>query len=207
MARVTDTLVLDHRGDVIIDLRVQPNANSTTDLRDDGVADPKPEPLAADSKPDSVRYLVSSRHLCLASPVFRAMMEGPWLETPGTSSEPRRIMAVEWDPDALLIVLRVIHGQHRSVPRRVPIAQLREIALIVDYYKCHEAVEVFGSFWVPAIEKGCPTTSAEGALLYFFIASVFREEQLFEKAATAILSYGKGPLDTGRLPIAPALIG
>lgn len=228
--------VLDHRGDLILVLGPptteikaleradEHHATPTTPVKsaiavatsdDNGEKGVQSKQISHQKRPVSNqdheyhRYQVSSRHLCLASPVFRAMLEGPWAEGQHDAEigRTREITTSEWDAQALLIVLRVIHGQNRSVPRAVTAAQLQEIAIIVDYYQCHEAVEFFGDFWVPAIKKGCPTTSAEGALPYFFIASVFRKKHLFQTAAGVILGFGKGPLNTGRLPISPTLVG
>lgn len=214
---------LDHQGDIIIVLHISPVEKSADDQSNTPVVsqgEPSNQPNDSadaeavaelnasvnDVESRSVRYRVSSRHLCLASRVFRTMLEGPWKEKRGTSNAPLEMSTTQWDPDAFLIVLQIIHGQHRSVPRTVTMEQLRDIAIIVDYYQCHEAIEIFADFWVPGVQKDCQATSLEEALPYLFIASVFHAQDLFRKTATAVVSYAKGPLDTRGLPIPTYLI-
>ncbi|CAJ2508725.1 Uu.00g137510.m01.CDS01 [Anthostomella pinea] len=46
------------------------------------------------------------------------------------------ICAEDWDANALSILMYVIHGRHRGVPRSASLELLTKIAVLVDYYKC-----------------------------------------------------------------------
>ncbi|GKT61104.1 hypothetical protein ColTof3_08443 [Colletotrichum tofieldiae] len=61
--------------------------------------------------------------------------------------------------------MNVIHVQARDVPRKVSLEMLAKIAVIVDYYKCHNAIHFFSQTWVENLGK--PLPSAYGIdLLY-----------------------------------------
>jgi hypothetical protein len=48
---------------------------------------------------------------------------------------------------ALVIVLRIIHGESNWVPQRVSVDELSDIARVVDYMECHEAVHAWYRIW------------------------------------------------------------
>lgn len=45
--------------------------------------------------------------------------------------------------EALLSLMQIVNGRTRSVPGEVNLEMLAEIAVLVDYFDCLEAVEVF----------------------------------------------------------------
>lgn len=56
--------------------------------------------------PPDIEFRVSSRHLILASPFFKAALNGPWEESMSSSVDGcRRIYAADWDPQAFLILM------------------------------------------------------------------------------------------------------
>ncbi|KAM0543959.1 hypothetical protein ACHAPJ_012054 [Fusarium lateritium] len=107
-------------------------------------------PSTNDAKTIEVRFRVSSAHLCLASPVFRAMLDGPFSEGIRNKQGLYEIKAFDWGAEALLILLDIIHGHHRSTPKTVELFLLLDIAALVDYYQCHEIVEPFAEMWIAA---------------------------------------------------------
>ncbi|KAI8710785.1 hypothetical protein NCS52_01538300 [Fusarium sp. LHS14.1] len=91
----------------------------------------------------SYRMLVSSSHLTQASPVFQKMLKGSFTEAVANSQGLYSITATEWDPEALVLVLDIMHGHNRSVPRKITLEMMAKVATIVDYYDCLEIVEIF----------------------------------------------------------------
>lgn len=91
---------------------------------------------------------VSSRHLTLASRVFRVMFDGNFRErvSPG-ESQPKVIPLPEDDPEAMVILLGIIHGLTRRVPRRVEPSLLLKIAILIDKYELHEVSEILTDEW------------------------------------------------------------
>lgn len=64
----------------------------------------------------STTFLVSSGAMCLASSVWRAMLEGDFKEA-DTSKGKREIHFADDDPVALLMLLRVGHMQFKELSR------------------------------------------------------------------------------------------
>jgi hypothetical protein len=101
-------------------------------------------PSTDPSSSQPVRVRCSSKHLALASTYFRRIFEGPWKEnTNDSTGSPRTVQALNWDKQALLVILNIIHGRTRAVPRHINLEMLAKIAVMVDYYGCLEAVEHF----------------------------------------------------------------
>jgi hypothetical protein len=110
-------------------------------------------------EPDiDVHMRVSSKHMMLASPVFKAMLhrgnfkEGRELDFTGSVSIP----LPDDHPEAFLIVLNIIHGRNRAVPRQLSISTMTNISILVDKYQMVEAVEVFWSSWVEDLKIDLP---------------------------------------------------
>ncbi|RYP41939.1 hypothetical protein DL767_000676 [Monosporascus sp. MG133] len=102
------------------DLEAEP-ANIKTELVADASFEPNvanSETLDADhTKRSEIQFRLSSRHLVLASSFFRKALEGPWKEGHSVTSDGcRYIHTEEWDPDALLVLMQIIHGRNWSVP-------------------------------------------------------------------------------------------
>ncbi|KAF5688928.1 hypothetical protein FDENT_4644 [Fusarium denticulatum] len=151
-----------------------------------------------------VRIRVSSRHLILASCFFRSALGGPWREASTTSSffgKPlRQIIAYEWDAVAFALVLDIIHGRHRGVPRFVDIMLLTRIATIVDFYHCQEVVQIFGDHWY-GIDNLLWSEYSSRTLMWLFISWVFSGEDAFNKATEMTLGHMDDPsnIDTKEL--------
>jgi len=155
---------------------------------------PSPE---ADTTPDEdepdrepavvVHMLVSSKHMMLASPVFKAMLqhsrfkEGQELSATGKVEIPLS----DDDPYAFRIILDIIHGRNRQVPREIDLDLLSSISKLVDKYQMVEAVESFSDGWIDAIEEdllpaGYATEEdAEDVHRWLGIAWVFAREDEF----------------------------
>ncbi|PQE18705.1 BTB POZ domain-containing protein [Rutstroemia sp. NJR-2017a BBW] len=95
-----------------------------------------------------VRMVLSSKHMCLASPVFKAMLQGRFKE----SHQLRENGKVEVPlPDdnayAFEILARLIHGRFSTVPKQIPIWLLTAIAVLVDKYQLLEIVQLHVANW------------------------------------------------------------
>ncbi|PMD25408.1 hypothetical protein NA56DRAFT_565466 [Hyaloscypha hepaticicola] len=101
--------------------------------------------------------LVSSRHMMLASPVFRAMLDGNFKEGCDLTSNGKvQVPLPDDDPEAFAIVLDIIHGHNRRVPREVELELLTEISILVDKYQIYEAVEFFAESWIEGLNFSLP---------------------------------------------------
>lgn len=112
--------------DVVTDVQDKADVIGDTsifgDKRLNGLTNTNNSEEVAPELPDiAVHMLVSSKHMMLASPVFRAMLrpdtfkEGQTLQAAGKLE----VSLPDDDPVALVVLLNIIHGQTRKVPRRV----------------------------------------------------------------------------------------
>lgn len=170
----------------------------------------EPQPAEPEAEA-SVRFLVSSRHLILASPVFAAMLSisSGWSESQKDADGLYQIGAEDWDETALSIVLNVLHGQHRKVPETVALEMLAKIAIIVDYYQVHEAVVLASRTWLSALKLvKLPTECDRDLCLWLTVASVFTDTKLFKSLTrVAILQSWEGMKFPAGLPIPSAVNG
>ncbi|KAI1283499.1 hypothetical protein F5Y07DRAFT_155014 [Xylaria sp. FL0933] len=156
----------------------------------------------------SVRLQVSSSHLKLSSPYFKKALDGPFKESYSTADGLRHIDADGWDKEAFVIVMQILHGRNRPIPRRLDLEMLAKVAVIVDYYNCHESVEPFAEIWHNGID--IPWSKAlniinQDLIIYLFVSWVFDWEGELRATTKVAQNLSEGPLSTMGLPI-PELI-
>jgi hypothetical protein len=173
---------------------------------------PEPEPPEEpaeddDTEPESIEIRVSSRHVALASTQFKRTLTGAWKE--GTTLRSQgflRMEIAEWDADALLILMNIIHGRTRSVPRLISLEVLAKIAVLVDYYECAEVVEIFSDMWITELKEKMPETYSRDTVLWICISWLFRKPEEFHTATTVALTESGSPIQDLGLPIPPGII-
>jgi len=142
-----------------------------------------------------VTFRLSSRHLILASPIFKAALKGGWKEGSAVGGE-FRIDAEDWNVAALAIVMDVIHGRHRRVPKEIDRNMFTMVAAIVDYYDVHEIIQPQSTAWINHLR---PTTgnmgfaSGQTVFCWMSISLVFGDEPIFANAVRAALLESSGP--------------
>ncbi|KAF5628784.1 hypothetical protein F52700_7876 [Fusarium sp. NRRL 52700] len=155
--------------------------------------------------------------------VFRKMLTGSWKEsapagttlpkTPAEATEAsavREISTTGWDVHAFFTVLRIMHGCNRQVPEVVSISFFVDVAVIVDYYECADAVAIAANLWKTDIltSKGERSPMQEKAsVMWLWIAWVFAWPSEFCAAAYRQVYYSQGldPIDPHDLPVAMLL--
>ncbi|KAJ4263576.1 hypothetical protein NW762_006396 [Fusarium torreyae] len=158
------------------------------------------------TKTTEFRMRVSSRHLTFASPVFKAMLHGPWIEGNSSTSFVREISATEWNPQALAVVLNVLHGRFRQVPRIISIKFFVDITIIAEYYQCEEAMQFCAETWYADAYKPLETFCKK-SIMWLYIAWVFPWPDLLLTMTKVALKHSQG-LDTVKtkdLPVAQVL--
>jgi hypothetical protein len=76
------------------------------------------------------------------------------------------------DPDAISILLDVIHG-HTKVPRKVDFELLIHISILVDKYQLQEVVEVFSDGWIQVLDQEVPASLTVDLIPWLYIFWVF----------------------------------
>jgi hypothetical protein len=133
------------------------------------------------------------------------MLNRPWREADSLLSH--QIEAENFDEEALLILMHIIHGHHRSVPRTLSLEQVAKIAVIIDYYQCHEAVEIYMEMWIRHLNREVPTKYCKELILWLLILYVFPNPDLFLQVTAVAVRQSRGPLQTMGLPISPGVVG
>lgn len=132
---------IDPDGDIVLRL---PQDQSPEGATDENTAD----------KIKEIRELaVSSKVLCLASPVFKAMISGKFKESielaaKRTSLQLYDILLPEDDADATTILCRVLHFKLDEIPDKPTTVCLENLAYLSDKYRCINALKYCGSLWL-----------------------------------------------------------
>ena len=96
---------------------------------------------------------VASTALCIASPVFRAMLspdrfkEGNTLASCNKKGEMYILALPDDDPDALTILCDIIHFNNFKVPRDISTEALARLCILLDKYVCTLAAASWIDYW------------------------------------------------------------
>jgi hypothetical protein len=164
--------------------------------------------IADDTPTIEFHIKVSSKHLMLASPVFKAMLhnnfqEGQTLRATGTLQLP----LPDDDPYALTILLDIIHARTKKVARAVSKDQILQIAILVDKYQLHELMEIYSDEWIRVLQPEVPQTWTQESLDWVCIFWVFGKGQEFKEITKIIQREAPRPISSDILPIPPAILG
>jgi hypothetical protein len=156
--------VHDPSGDVLLTLST-PNApfavwsESGTNAPDSN-SEQEPEDGSATKPAPDVTFLLSSRHLALASPVLRAMLSGIWMEGSKKGSEGLyHLNGEDWDSDVFGMVMNMIHGQWGLVPTAVSLEMLAKLAVVVNYYDIRQSQHLILPIWMTQFDVSMIPTS------------------------------------------------
>ncbi|WEW57857.1 hypothetical protein PRK78_003324 [Emydomyces testavorans] len=192
--------------------------NGTFDEQNYNEPGEEPEPNPSNPKEKSpetqetsgqggVRLQVSSKHLRLASPLFRRMFSCGLQEAVKLQSgECVEIRMETWDADVVLILMNAIHGKIRNVPRTVSLETLAKIAVLVDYYECHEVVELCSEKWIDHLERNAPRSYSRDLMLWLCISWVFKTAYGFQAATRVAMEQSRGSILSLGLPIPPRVL-
>ncbi|KAL5593268.1 hypothetical protein FOBRF1_012370 [Fusarium oxysporum] len=150
-----------------------------------------PKPFYEHGQNVELCYRVSSAHLMLASPVFKAMIDGPFKESCRNKYGRFEAKAFEYSAEALLILLDIMHGHHRRVPKSMELSLLTEMTILVDYYMCHEN-------WIASViqENEIEGSDYQANISRLFISWVFEKTELFNSIVYSILKLTARPIRT-----------
>jgi hypothetical protein len=153
------TYTFDPDGDLVLILSKPPKATDATSQNSaKGSAVPSSKkrkrvtstqsvPVA---EPEKIHMTVSSKHMMLASPVFKAMLQ-PGRFREGIQRNAADQMEVDLpddDQSIMVIVLNIVHGRNRLVPKQADLEMMIKLAILVDKYQMVEAVESFSDSWI-----------------------------------------------------------
>ncbi|KAF3769559.1 hypothetical protein M406DRAFT_221618, partial [Cryphonectria parasitica EP155] len=170
---------------------------------------PPPSPRSAATADTSVRIKVSSKHLSLASKHFCNKFRHLHQVQGSLEAEDGRvhITLAGYDPAAVIIVMDIIHGRGRKVPRAVDLETLAKVAVFVDAFRCAEAVEVYAERWFEKLDDGpVPTEYGRDLVLRLYAAYIFRKVEAFKKATQVAVLQSDGPIRSLGLQVREGVI-
>lgn len=201
----------DEAGNDALASSTDEETDATTSAQADTSRTSSCEPKLVDDcvSEEEIHYRVSSRHLTLASERFEHMLaEENWKEGKRNDDDGLyHVFAEDWDSEALLVLLDVLHHRNRRVPRTVSLGMLAKLAVLIDYYSCAEALESFTERWVKHLKETSPIPSCvcRDLLLWMCIAWVLQLGDEFLQTTTVAIRRENEDLPTLGLPIVPCV--
>lgn len=164
-----------------------------------------------DTQPDKIQMRVSSSHLTLASPVFKRLLKGGFaesrsLDSTGTAEVP----LPEDNPQALQILLNIIHGHVKKVPRAMGIGMLTHISILIDKYCLHEVTEIFTDMWFEKLKGDIPGSFTKDLMCWLCVSWVLRKSEVFKGTTKIAMRESQGHLGGTTdldLPIPTSVLG
>ncbi|XMA19059.1 hypothetical protein WAI453_011850 [Rhynchosporium graminicola] len=128
-----------------------------------------------------VHCIVSSRHLILASRYFETVLSGDFEEAKALRATGHvEIPMLDEDLESMTILLTIIHGASRKVPRNVSLELLSNLAVLVSKFGMLETVEFFSDTWIDHLQReGLPQAYTKDVLRLLFVFWVFDRETEF----------------------------
>lgn len=105
------------------------------------------------------------------------------------------------DPDAMLLLMKMIHGRFRQLPLSIDLDKLTSIAVLTDYLQCHEAVEPFVDQWIERLEGEITQTYSKELIQWLCISQVFEKGNLFKTVTRTALRQARDLIDKAGLLI------
>ncbi|KXJ84910.1 hypothetical protein Micbo1qcDRAFT_199005 [Microdochium bolleyi] len=161
----------------------------------------EPEHTKLEPQKPIVKLRLSSKHLSLASPYFRKLLSCGWLET-----KDLKVEAADWDRQALIVLMSIIHGRNKDVPLHVDIELLSKIAVLVDYYQCFEAVLFIAAKWLETLRWEVPSTAGRDLVLWVLASWTYQDPNLFETVTRTAIKTSKYEFSPLGLPIPQIIV-
>ncbi|KAJ9605296.1 hypothetical protein H2200_009953 [Cladophialophora chaetospira] len=148
---------------------------------------------------------VSSRHLALASEVFRVMFDGGFKERIGPGQPIRRVPLPDDDAKAMMILLGILHGLSGRVPKTIRLRTFVKIGILVDKYQLQEAVEVYVDRWFQPLWDAAEYETCAGLAKWIFLTSAFNLDSEFKMMTWYAIYRGDQSIYDHGLPLPAAI--
>lgn len=127
-----------------------------------------------------VHCVVSSRHMMLASRHFENILSGNTEEANILRTRGHVTLTVAAELDSMIILLNIIHGASRKVPRKLSLEELSKVAGLVCQLGMLDTVQFFSDTWIDGFQRGLPKTYNQRVLRLLYIFWVFDREAEFK---------------------------
>ncbi len=157
-------LVLDPNGDVVFRLQRMNTAGANSNAAEGTAVGSASSSTSCGSDGGGVvEVVVSTNILTLVSPVFKAMLAGPFRESielaaairNGAANGPYTIDLPEDNADAMCLLMEAFHFRTTATTTNAPTpAMLETLAFLCDKYQCAKALNLTTAFWISAALQG-----------------------------------------------------
>ncbi|KAJ3542255.1 hypothetical protein NM208_g4198 [Fusarium decemcellulare] len=190
---------------------IDPRGDTLVILQKEGPSQPaSPQAASSDSVASlpELHLLCSKKHLTTASARAHRMFESGFSESTPDETDGFYHWKFEpiFDPKAFEIVLKIIHGKTRDIPRLVNTGLLAAIAAVVDDLGCHEAVWFFAQGWIKSSKQRIPDGMCKELAEYILLSFVFEDSKIFEESTRMAIKSSFGSVSTFGLPILPKVL-
>lgn len=184
---MSSRIVIDADGDMLLQFYQEPSTKDTSNENEE-------------KKSETLELMVSSKVFSVASPVFKAMLNGSYKEgidlaENKSSSQLYRLTLPDDDIDATTILARILHFNLTDISKKPSPSCLEKLAVLCDKYQCANAVKFCGGLWIrdwlltydwinPTIDDLCRI------LVFAYIADLPKE---FVDIACKLFLCHKGP--------------
>ncbi|KAI6765945.1 hypothetical protein HG530_007015 [Fusarium avenaceum] len=159
-----------------------------------------------DTLPDEKRFLCSQKHLTFASRRASKIFSSNFKEASKQDDGFYHWKFEDlFDAEAFELVLNIIHGKTRNVPRAVSLDLLAAVASIVDDLECHDTVAFFSQGWIVSYENLAPTSTNTLAKL-ILVSFVFENASIFKTVTRLAIQHSRGTVSSYDLPIRVAIM-
>ncbi|KAH8901911.1 hypothetical protein BR93DRAFT_869279, partial [Coniochaeta sp. PMI_546] len=134
--------------------------------------------------PNNVAFIVCSRALCRASPVFKMMLRGGFAESKPTHGE-WLVKLPEDHPGALFILFNIIHGNFDRIPQILVEEKLYYLTIMTDKYDMTKSLRPWAARWLERIADAGRTLNTGARRIW--IAWELGDVKLFEWEAQYLL--------------------
>jgi hypothetical protein len=135
---------------------------------------PQEAPMKAENitlSSHEVHCVVSSKHMMHASENFQVLLSGNSYEGVTFRRNGHVSIPLSADFDAMIVLLNIIHGASRKVPRQTSFEVLKKLAVLVCELGMLDTVQFFSDTWIDNFQRlGLPTSYNENipSLIYIF---------------------------------------
>ncbi len=156
-----------------------------------------------------VEMVVSSKHLSLASEVFKKMLGGNFREGVTLIAVKKvEIRLPDDDVDIMLLLMKIIHSRWRSISRGMDFATVRKVALLVDKYVVQESAIPAFYLWLDLLKDQEPKTLDSTIAPWLFIYWTSKLPVGFRRLTQLVERQSRGRLvKEEELPLPNSVLG
>ncbi|KAG9239666.1 hypothetical protein BJ875DRAFT_436421 [Amylocarpus encephaloides] len=137
-----------------------------------------------------IRMLVSSKHLSLASKVFKSMFQLGFTESKHLRKNGKLEMTLpDDDPVAFALLMCIVHAKNKLIPPEIDLPTLERLEISVDKYGFQESAQYWAESYIEKLGQGLPDGLCRELFAWLCISWVFRHADKFAVMTRTAIYY------------------